>query len=241
MISIIIPAYNEELRIEKTLRNVLHFPFWSSVGLELIVVDDASKDKTPKIVETFMCDYPCVKLLRGEVNRGKGFSVRRGMQEAQGDYLFFVDADGSTPIEEIQKLLPLVMSGVCDIAIGSRGLKESDVRIKQNWVRQSMGKVFNLFVRFSLLKEFRDTQCGFKCFSKKAAKAVFPLQRVNRFAFDVELLVIATAKGFHIKEVPVVWLNSPQSKVNPLKDSTIMFFDLFRIKANLLKGLYNKA
>jgi len=240
MISVVIPAYNEEARIGKTLSHILSFPFWSIVDLELIVVDDASQDQTSDIVKTFMRDYPCIKLLREGINGGKGFAVRRGMQEAHGNYCLFADADNSTPIEEIQKLLPWVENGVCDVAIGSRGLRESDIRIKQSWIRQHMGKIFNVFVRYLLLKEFRDTQCGFKCFSKKAVETIFPLQRIERFAFDVEILVIAKQKGFQVKEVPVVWLNSPQSKVNPIKDATRMFFDLLCIKVNLLKGLYNK-
>jgi dolichyl-phosphate beta-glucosyltransferase len=241
LVSVIIPAYNEESRIEHTLENILVFPFWSSAELEILVVDDASRDQTSNIVKAFAHNDSRVRLLRGEVNRGKGFSVRRGMQEARGDYLLFADADNSTPIEEIQKLLPLVKSGVCDIAIGSRGLKESQVRIKQSWIRQHMGKMFNVFVRCLLLKDFRDTQCGFKCFSKKAAQAIFALQRIDRFAFDVEILVIAAFQGFSVKEVPIVWMNSPQSKVSPVRDAARMFWDLLQIKANVLKGMYRKA
>jgi dolichyl-phosphate beta-glucosyltransferase len=238
IVSIIIPAYNEELRIEHTLKKVFANDFLSSLDLEIIVVDDASSDQTALIVKNIAQAYPCVKLLQGDINRGKGFSVRKGMLKARGDYLVFIDADNSTPIEEIQKLLPLVMKGDCDIAIGSRGLKESKIKVRQAWVRRNMGKTFNLFVRCLLLKDFPDTQCGFKCFSKKAAQAVFSLQRIDRFAFDVEALVIARIKGLTIKEVPVVWINNPQSKVNPINDASRMFFDLFLIKMNVWKGLY---
>lgn len=239
--SVIIPAYNEESRITDTLKEILAFPLWKTMELELIVVDDASRDRTPEIVRTLMVHDPRVKLLRGEVNRGKGFSVHRGMQEARGDHCLFVDADNSTPISEVQKLLPWVTSGAYDIAIGSRGLKSSQIKVKQGWVRRRMGKTFNWFVRWLLLKDFRDTQCGFKCFSQKAAKSVFAFQRTYRFAFDVEILVIAALQGLRIKEVPVVWINSPQSKVDPVKDAAKMLWDLVRIKANVVRGLYNKA
>ncbi len=238
MISIVIPAYNEQARIEHTLKKISCLSLWSSVDLEIIVVDDASKDRTAQIVQDFARYDPRVRLFSCKVNQGKGHAVRLGMQEARGDYRLFADADNSTPIEEIQKLLPLVQRGVCDVAIASRALKGSDVRVKQSWIRQHMGKTFNFFVRSLLLKDFQDTQCGFKCFSKKAAETIFPLQRIDRFAFDVEVLMIATLKGFAVKEVPVVWLNSPQSRVHPVKDAARMFFDLLCIKANVTRRFY---
>ena len=235
-ISIIIPAYNEQARIERTLRKILDFPLWSSVDLELIVVDDASKDKTAQVVQDVARQDPRIKLLSYKANRGKGYAVRLGMQEAGGDYRLFADADNSTPIEELQKLLPLIQTGICDVSIASRALKGSDIRVKQSWTRQHMGKIFNFFVRLLLLKDIHDTQCGFKCFSKKAAEAIFSLQCIDRFAFDVEVLMIAKLKGFVIKEVPVVWLNSPQSRVHPIKDAARMLFDLLCIKANVARG-----
>lgn len=239
-ISIVIPAYNEELRIAKTLEQVMQQPFLRNFDLEVVVVDDGSRDQTSSVVRSAMQQYPKIRLVQNERNLGKGFSVRRGMMAAEGDFLFFADADNSTPIEEFYKLFVRVDKGECDVAIGSRGLKESEVRVRQLWVRQFMGKVFNFFVRMLILRDFQDTQCGFKCFSRKAAKEIFPLQRIFGFAFDVELLTIARSRSFCVKEVPVVWINSPQSKVSPFKDAACMFFDLFRIKFNIYRGLYNK-
>ena len=174
IVSIIIPAYNEELRIEHTLKMIAAFPFGLGVDLELIVVDDASSDQTSMIVKKFAQTHPQVKLLQADVNRGKGFAVRWGMCEACGDYLLFVDADNSTPIEEVQKLLPLVMRGDCDIAIGSRGLKESLVKMKQSWIRHRMGKIFNIFVRVLCSKGFMILSAALSVLVKRQRKLSLP-------------------------------------------------------------------
>lgn len=238
-LSIVIPVYNEERRIGRTLSRTIQYVRDRSIDAEIIVVDDGSTDNTVKIAkETSTGRFP-VKILRNDKNRGKGYSVRHGILHSSGKYILFTDADSSTPIQEIRKLLPRLEKGECDVAIGSRALKGSKVRIRQPWFRMTMGKIFNLLVRIFLYTEFRDTQCGFKCFARKAAQEIFRLQKFDGFAFDIEIIAIAKLKGYRIKEVPVVWVNSLHSKVDPIRDASRMFVDIFRLKYNLYKKTYS--
>lgn len=216
-------------RIAPTLKAVFDYLVKNAERFEIIVVDDGSSDKTAEIVSGLAAEKDPIRLLRREENRGKGFSVRRGMLEATGDLILISDADLSTPIEEVEKLLPWIGKGF-DIVIGSRALRESKIEKKQPWYRQSMGKVFNALVRTLVFGGFHDTQCGFKLFTSKAARDLFSVMKIKGFAFDVEALFLAKKMGYGIKEVPVRWLNSPLSKVRVLRDSSGMFLDLLKIR-----------
>lgn len=236
-LSVVIPTYNEERRIEESLNKIARYMEGHNFRYEIIIVDDGSYDKTVDIVKNFSTKNKSINLILNEKNRGKGYSVKKGILEANGGYILFSDADLSTPIEEIEKLLKYLQQGY-DVAIGSRGVPDSDVRVHQPVYREFSGKIFNLIVRSTTLLEIRDTQCGFKCFKKDAAKAIFKRQRLDGFSFDVEILYIAKKLGYKIKEVPVVWINSDSSRVSLIKDSIQMFIDLLRIRLNDFKGVY---
>ncbi len=237
-LSVIIPAYNEEQRLPDTLRQVYAYLRQQAYAYEVIVVDDGSSDATCRMVEAFFATVSGGVLLRNDGNRGKGFSVRRGVLASVGEFALFTDADLSTPIQEVEKLLAALHAG-CDIAIGSRGLRTSDVRRHQPFYREYMGKIFNLFAKVFALTPFADTQCGFKCFRGDVARAVFARQQINHFSFDVEVLFIAARHRYTIREVPIQWVNNPNSRVNALTDSTKMFEDLCRIRWNAWKGKYD--
>ncbi|MCK4521213.1 MAG: glycosyltransferase family 2 protein [Nanoarchaeota archaeon] len=232
MLSVIIPAYNEEKRIGKTLERIISYLDSKKYSYEIIVVDDGSRDRTRDVVR----GVRNVKINKKRKNMGKGYSVKEGMLIAKGDYLLFSDADLSTPIEELEKLMNYIKK--YDVIIGSRALKESDIQIRQPFYREYMGKIFNFFVQILTVKGIRDTQCGFKLFTKKAAKEIFSKQKIDGFGFDVEVLFIARKKGFKIKEVPIVWRNSINTKVSPVKDSVRMFYDILKVRLNSMKGKY---
>jgi dolichyl-phosphate beta-glucosyltransferase len=237
-LSIIIPAFNEERRIPNTLEKICNYFESKDHRYEILVVDDGSTDDTATCVDQYVRKCDRIKLVRNATNRGKGYSVKNGFVRATGDYLLFSDADLSTPIEEIEKLTSYLQRGY-DIAIGSRGLKDSDIQLHQPLYREMMGKTFNIFVRLLSIRDFRDTQCGFKCFTKEAAIAVCKRQRLQGFCFDVEMLYIAKKLGYRIKEVPVTWRNSPETKVRALRHSANMFLDLLRIRTNAIKRKYD--
>ena len=231
MISIIIPAYNEEDRIAGSLEKLASFLKKRPEDLEVIVVDDASTDNTRKIAESFTNKIPNLKVLRLEKSpyEGKGLAVNRGALAAKGEVVVFTDADFSTPIEEIDKLLRKLKEGF-DIAIGSRALDRSLVKTKQSFGREFMGRVFNFLVQRTVLPGIVDTQCGFKAFKMAGCRQLFEKEKIFDFGFDVELLYLARKKGLKIVEVPVIWNNHPSSKVHPIKDSVSMFADLFKIR-----------
>ncbi len=222
------PAYNEQARITLTLVKTLDHLDQHHPGAEVIVVDDGSTDDTARLVEQFAARDPRVQLLRQERNRGKGAAVRRGMLAARGEHVLFMDADLSTPIEELDKLLAYTPDA--EVVIGSRGLAESDLRIRQPFPRELMGRVFNFLVRSVLMGGFKDTQCGFKLFSRAAAQDLFARQTLDGFAFDVEILTLAQERGYRIREVPVVWMHAPNSKVSPIRDAQRMFRDLIGLR-----------
>jgi dolichyl-phosphate beta-glucosyltransferase len=228
-LSLIIPAYNEEQRLQESLPAVLEYLERQPYTWELIVVDDGSRDRTAEVVQKLAAGRPNVRVLRNEPNRGKGYSIRRGMLEAQGAYRLFSDADFSTPISEVEKYWKVIDEGY-DVVIGSRGLAESELVVRQNPLRESMGRVFNFLVQMLLIPGIRDTQCGFKMFSARAAQSVFPRQTLDGFSFDVEILYLAMQSGFRVKEVPIRWFNSPATKVSPLRDSAKMFVDLLKLR-----------
>lgn len=229
-LSVIIPAYNEESRIGPTLQYMSGYLKDKFRDVEIVVVDDGSSDNTGAVVEGMSSELGGIRLISYLVNRGKGHAVRRGMLECRGELVLFSDADMSTPVEELEKLLPPLREGF-DIAIGSRGLRDSDVRLRQPWYRQSMGKTFNLMVRLLTVGGIRDTQCGFKLFRGEVARNLFRKTLIDGFAFDVEVLFLAVRNGYKIKEVPVKWFNSPGSKVRIIRDSFGMFVELLRIRA----------
>jgi len=223
-LSVVIPAFNEETRLAKTLPVVLDYLRAQFERFELLVIDDGSTDQTAVIAETVGA-----RVLRLPVNTGKGAAVRAGMLAASGEIVLFSDADLSTPIAEIAQALVLHREGI-DVVMGSRALPASDVQLHQNIIRESMGKMFNVFVRLLAELPFRDTQCGFKSFRRAAAQAVFERCRVNGFAFDVEALIIAQRLGYRLADMPVRWVNSPQSKVKILLHPLQMFIELVGIR-----------
>jgi dolichyl-phosphate beta-glucosyltransferase len=231
-ISVVIPAYNEEKRIAPTLALIHDYLGRNAERFEIIVVDDGSSDKTAEMVSAVAAEKGGIRLLTSPENRGKGFSVRRGVLEASGELILMSDADLSTPIEEVEKFIPWIEQGF-DVVIGSRALKESDLIQKQPWYRQSMGRVFNLLVKTIVLGGVHDTQCGFKMFRSGPARKIFASLKTEGFAFDVEALFLAKKFGYRIKEVPVRWINSPQSKVRIMRDSLRMLLDLLRIRMSI--------
>jgi dolichyl-phosphate beta-glucosyltransferase len=236
-ISVIIPAYNEQERLPGTLQKIHDYFRDTPEGFEIIVVSDGSTDSTASEVLSMASELSGIRLLMNDKNMGKGFSVRKGVLDSGGDLVLISDADLSTPVEDMEKLLPF-LRGDYEIAIGSRGMKKSDIAIRQPWYREGMGKVFNLLVRLLVVGGIKDTQCGFKLFKGEAARRVFKKCRINGFCFDVETLFIAKDMGLRIKEVPTRWLNSPVSKVSIPGDPVKMFSDLFRIRVYKALGYY---
>lgn len=224
-ISLIIPAYNEETRIEGSLVSAWIYMTERNFDFEIIVVDDGSTDKTIELVKQF----GKAKLIRQPKNMGKGAAVRTGMLNATGDLRIFTDADFSTPIYEIQKVLSKLATGA-DICIGSRALDYSMIKKHQPFYREFMGKTFNKFVQILLFKGIKDTQCGFKGFTKEAAENIFSKAKLDGFSFDVEILYLANRAGYKIEQVPVEWYNDNRSKVNPVSDSLKMIIELLKIK-----------
>jgi dolichyl-phosphate beta-glucosyltransferase len=234
-ISIVIAAYNEERRILSSLFKIKEYFYHRNIDYEIVVVDDGSIDHTNKIVTDVIKDIPHLRVISYSANRGKGYALRQGVLASRGDVILVTDADLSTPIEELSKLLPLIYDSKCDVAIGSRALALSEIIKRQPWWRQSMGRFFNKLVRTLILEDFSDTQCGFKLFRGNIARSLFKEAKINRFAYDVEILAIARKKGRTILEVPIRWINSPESKVNPVQDSLQMFRDLLKIRMTVGK------
>ncbi len=224
-ISIIIPTYNEEKRIKKTLESILTYVQTKKHDYEIIVVNDGSTDKTKDVVLEFKSKK--ITVLDNPCNRGKGYSVKQGFLAATKEWVLFSDADLSTPIEELETFFRYKDY---DVIIGSRNLSDSLIVVKQPLIRSTLGKIFPFFVRLLVLPGIYDTQCGFKLFKKDAAKKIAELQNIDGFCFDVEQLVIAKKSGFTIKEVPISWHNDERSKIKIVKDSVRMFWDLLRIK-----------
>jgi len=238
-LSIIIPAYNEETRLPETLRRIANYIRASRRETEVLVVDDGSRDRTAAAAEPFGKDFPALRVLSNGVNRGKGFSVRRGMLAARGNIVLFTDADLSSPIEEADKLLAALEAS--DVAIGSRALARSLISVHQSRLREFAGIVFNAVVRVCLRLPFVDTQCGFKGFRREKCRIIFEQQRIERFGFDPELLYLARHHGLRAVEIPVRWAHSPATKVNMLRDSLRMFLDVFYIRWNALLGRYPRT
>ena len=236
--SLVIPAYNESSRIRPTLDEILRYTGEKKWDVEILVVDDGSRDDTSAIVREYGGAHPQVQLIQNPGNRGKGYSVRNGMLHASGDICLFTDADLSSPIAEAEKLFEAIRKGA-DIAIGSRWLRAELQTERQPLYRQAFGRIFNLLLRIVLGLRFRDTQCGFKAFRREAAQRIFPLQRIERWGFDPEILFLARRMGFRTVEVPVLWAHSEGTRLHPFRDGLRMFGDVVRIRWNALTGAYS--
>jgi dolichyl-phosphate beta-glucosyltransferase len=227
-LSVVIPVYNEERRIKDSLDKINKY--LKNKNYEIIVVDDGSTDKTREIVQKFKN----IIITKKRKNKGKGYSVKQGMLMAKGEYVLFLDADLSTPIEELGEFLKLIKK--YDVVIGSRAIKGS--KVKTSWYRKLLGRIGNFFISILAVKNIKDTQCGFKLFRKEAAKKIFEKQTINGWGFDFEILHIAQKLGFSIKEQPVNWTLGKESKVK-LTDYPKTLIELFKIWINELKGMYS--
>jgi glycosyltransferase involved in cell wall biosynthesis len=246
-LSIVIPAYNEERRLPRTLERVIAYVKARSFTAEILVVDDGSTDGTASVVEQMLLAHPILRLIRND-HRGKAYTVRTGVLASRGRYVLFCDADLATPIEEWDKLGAYLEAGY-DVAIGSReGL--GAIRYDEPWYRHAMGRVFNWVVRIVAVGGFQDTQCGFKAFRYEVAQDIF--RRVHLYAdnaplvkgaavtgFDVELLFLAIKRGYRVKEMPVEWHYGTETKVHPLRDSLRNLRDTLTVRWNDLRGVYN--
>ena len=238
--SIIIPAFNESARLGTTLDRVLGYVSARHWDAELVVVNDGSRDGTADMVRRYAHSHAGVRLLENPGNRGKGYSVRHGMLNASGDVLLFTDADLSAPIEESARLFSAIESGA-DIAVGSRWLKPEMQTQRQSLLRQFYGRLFNLVLRLLLGLNFKDTQCGFKAFTRDAARQIFPQQRIERWGFDPELLYLARRSGLKVREVPVHWAHVEGTRISPLRDGLRMFEEALRIRWNAMTVKYSNA
>jgi dolichyl-phosphate beta-glucosyltransferase len=227
-ISIVIPAFNEANRLLASLDDVVAFMDAHHPSYEILIVDDGSTDATAALVRERTRQTPRLRLESYPLNRGKGYAVRHGVERARGALVLFSDADLSTPIADLDKLLRAIDAGA-DVAIGTRAHPESDVRVRQPFYRDRAGKLFNRLVRLLLLPDLNDTQCGFKLFRRDSVAPVFRDLREERFAFDVELLYLAARRGLRIVEIPVTWVNSPDSRVR-FTEGMKAFVDLLRIR-----------
>ena len=238
-LSIVIPAYNEGARIERTLDRVMSCVEQQGWDAEVLVVDDGSQDGTPAIVKRWMERYPRLHLVQNQGNRGKGYSVRNGLLQAAGEVVMFTDADLSAPMEELDLLLAAIADGA-DVAIGSRWLDKARQTTHQPLYRRFFGRCFNAVTRMVMGLPFKDTQCGFKAFKRPAAQVIFRLQRIERWGFDPEILFIARKLGYNIREVPVTWGHDERSRMSYLKDGMKMLEEMAVIRGNSIAGRYDR-
>jgi dolichyl-phosphate beta-glucosyltransferase len=240
-LSIIIPAFNEERRLPQTLDSIGTYLKTQSLRTEILVVDDGSSDGTVPLAASYAGQHANLRVLSNGKNRGKGYSVRHGMLEARGEFALFTDADLSTPIDELGKLLAALREQENDVAIGSRALNRNLILVHQSKVREQAGILYNYFVRWIMGIEFSDTQCGFKAFRMDRARIIFEQQRMERFGFDPEILFLARRYHLRVAEVPVRWSHDSGTKVNVAADGIQMLLDLLVIRWNALKGLYTRG
>jgi dolichyl-phosphate beta-glucosyltransferase len=237
LLSIIIPAHNEEKRLPDTLNKIMAFLVKQPYQAQVVVVENASRDNTAGVVEAFARDHPNVRLIR-EVLPGKGRAVQIGVMAGQGDFLFICDADLAMPIEEVEKFLPPQL-GDYDVAIASREGPQAH-RVGEPAYRHLMGRVFNLLVRLVAIPRIQDTQCGFKCFRREVARDVFPAQTITGWGFDVEVLFIALRRQYRIVQVPINWYYGPNSRISPIKDTIRMVRELVQVRLNGWRGVYDR-
>jgi dolichyl-phosphate beta-glucosyltransferase len=237
--SFILPAYNESERLTSSLPKVLGYVRQRQLDAEIIVVNDGSKDDTADIVRKFADAEPCIRLLENPGNHGKGYSVRNGMLHARGDILLFTDTDLSSPIYEADKLFAAIRDGA-DVAIGSRWLRRELQTEPQPLLRQLYGRLFNLGLRIVLGLHFKDTQCGFKAFTREAAHVIFPRQHIERWGFDPEILFLANKFKLKTVEVAVEWAHDHRSKISPLRDGLRMGSEVLQVRWNEMRGKYEQ-
>jgi dolichyl-phosphate beta-glucosyltransferase len=237
-LSVVIPAYNEESRISQTIRDTIEYCRARSREFELIVVDDGSRDATTSLVRSLAEESPEIRLIRLAANHGKGYAVRAGVINSVGRRVLFADADGATPICEIERLEVAIAEGA-DVAVGSRALRAQGIQVQAKMYRHMIGRTFHQLVEWLADAGVKDTQCGFKLFRSSVAQDLFSRMRMNGFSFDVEVLVMARRRGYMVSEVPVNWTHQPGSKVRLTLDSLRMARDLFRIRAHWLGGEYD--
>jgi dolichyl-phosphate beta-glucosyltransferase len=234
-LTIIIPAYNEEQRLPRALDEISGYLDGQSYPAEVLVVENGSSDRTTEIAEEYAARVPYVRVLHSA--KGKGAAVREGMLSGQGDYLYICDTDLAVPIEEVAKFLPPQASGY-DIAIASREAPGAK-RYGEPFYRHLMGRVYNLFAQVVAVPGIQDTQCGFKCLTRRAARSIFGTQVMSGWGFDVEVLYIARRWGYRIIEVPVNWYYGAGSRVSPVEDSLRMLGELWQVRRNGRRGLYD--
>jgi dolichyl-phosphate beta-glucosyltransferase len=237
-VSIVIPAYNEAGRIAQTLEKIRKYLQEQNQSAEILVVNDGSDDDTVSIVRSFSSEWKELRLIQNPGNYGKGFSVKNGTLHAKGDIVLFTDADLSAPISEMPKLITPILDGQCEVSFGSRAIDRSLIGIHQSKLRETSGRIYNIFVQLLTGLRFKDTQCGFKAFRREPMISVFQRQRISGFGFDPEILFIARKRGLRLKEIPVRWNHAEGTSVRFLTDSVTMFLDLLAIRWNELTGKY---
>jgi len=235
-LSIIIPAFNEEHRLPRTLEQVFSFLQEQSYSTEVLVIENGSSDNTFQVAQQYATKHPDLRVLR-EKNKGKGNAIRRGMLEANGQYRFMCDVDLSMPIEELRKFVPETGQSL-EIAIASREAAGA-VRYNEPEYRHLGGRLINLAIRMLILPGLNDTQCGFKCFRADIAEDVFSCQTLAGWSFDIELLYLARKRGYQIIEVPIHWYFDSETKLNAVKDALRMLRDIFLIHLNNIRGRYD--
>lgn len=240
-LSIVIPAFDEQDRLGVSIRKILEFVGREKLNAELIVVDDGSRDKTAEVAEKTFAEFPGMptKVVRYEQNRGKGYAVKTGLLASEADIALFSDADLSTPITELSKLVEPIQRGEYDVTFGSRALDRSLIGVHQPWRREQGGRVMNLVIKLMSGLPFLDTQCGFKAFNLKKFRPLLGLMTIDRFGFDVEFLFVADYHRLRLKEIPVRWDNVEGSKVSVFRDTRRMFAELSQIRRNAARGVYD--
>ncbi len=238
LMTVVIPAWNEAHRLPTTLNRVISFVESRPETLDVIVVNNNSSDNTYEVAADFAKSYPYIQVLDQPI-QGKGAAVRKGFLAARGRYVFMCDADLAMPIEELPRFFPNTLGGDYDIAIGSREVSEAQ-RYNEPAYRHLMGRVFNTIVRTLAVPGIQDTQCGFKSFHREIARKIFRVQRIDGFAFDVEVLAIAKQWGYQIVEVGIPWYYGEGSSVKPVQDTLRMFREVLRIRSNVKQGIYRK-
>ncbi len=236
LLTIVIPAHNEQSRLPRTLDQVLALIARQSYAAEVLVVENASTDRTAELAEGYARESDAVRLIRTP-ERGKGLAVRLGMLAGRGEYRFMCDADLSMPIEEVNRFLPPMLADF-DVAVGSREVRGA-VRYNEPMERHLGGRLVNLAIRSLILPQFQDTQCGFKCFRGAIVEDLFGRQTLTGWSFDIELLFVAQRLGYRVVEIPIDWYYRPESKVSALPDALRMLEDIFRIRAQARRGLYD--
>lgn len=240
-LSIVIPAFDEAARIGDSLGRIFSFLQENHRNTEVIIVDDGSSDDTSNVARSFCDEHHEIssQVIRYEPNRGKGYAVKIGLQAAKADVALFTDADLSTPIDEMSKLIDPIRSGEFDVTFGSRALDRSLIGTHQPWRREQGGKVMNFVIKTMSGLQFADTQCGFKAFNMTKFRPLLDVMTVDRFGFDVEFLFVANHHGLRLAEIPVRWNNVEGSKVSVVRDTRRMFTELSQIRRNARNGKYD--